>query len=90
MRPTRSPRTSAFASGGGSPGHASTRRIGLGGSPSGADGTVLPGQNGTGDTFTVGVGGGIATFGNTTIDNTSITGNTPSTNDNDVDGTINT
>ena len=49
---------------------------------------MLKGQNGTVDTFTVGVGGGIATFGNTTIDNVTITGNTASTNDNDVDGTI--
>ena len=39
-------------------------------------------------TFTVGVGGGIATFGNTTIDNANITGNHADTNDNDVDGTI--
>ena len=58
--------------------------------PSGANGTVLTGQNGTVDPFTVGVGGGIATFGNTTIDNTSITGNHADTNDNDVDGTIKT
>ena len=36
----------------------------------------------------VGVGGGIATFGTALIDNTTITGNTASTNDNDVDGTI--
>ena len=63
---------------------------GLGGSPLGALGHVTAGQNGSVDTFTVGVGGGIATFGNTTIDNTMITGNTASTNDNDVDGTINT
>ncbi len=78
----------AFDSGGGTPGHASSVGIGLGGSPSGANGSVLAGQNGTADTSTVGVGGGIATFGNTTIDNVSITGNTASTNDNDIDGTI--
>jgi hypothetical protein len=35
-----------------------------------------------------GVGGGIATFGTAIIDNTIITDNTASTNDNDVDGTL--
>ena len=78
----------AFESSAGSPGHAGAVGIGLGGTPSGANGTVLAGQNGTTDTFTVGIGGGIATFGNTTIDNVSITGNHADTNDNDVDGTI--
>ena len=78
----------AFDSGAGSPGHASSVGIGLGGTPLAPNGTVLAGQNGTVDTFTVGVGGGIATFGDTTIDNTTITGNFASTNDSDVDGTI--
>jgi hypothetical protein len=36
----------------------------------------------------VGVGGGLATLGAATIDNTTIAGNTASTNDNDVDGTF--
>ena len=65
----------AFASGAGAPGHAGSVAVGLGGTPTGANGTVLVGPNGTVDTFTVGVGGGIATFGDTTIDNTNITGN---------------
>jgi hypothetical protein len=36
----------------------------------------------------VGVGGGIAIIGTATTDNTTITGNTPSTNDDSVDGTF--
>ena len=37
---------------------------------------------------TAGVGGGIAILGTATIDDTTITGNTASTTDNDVDGTF--
>jgi hypothetical protein len=78
----------AFDSGAGSAGQAGTVEFGLGGSPLGLVGHVTAGQNGTVDPFTVGVGGGIATFGNTTIDNTMITGNTASTGSNDSLGTI--
>ena len=46
------------------------------------------GQPGAIDLFSVGIGGGIANFGTANIDNTTITGNHASTNDNDVDGTI--
>ncbi len=54
----------------------------------GGNGTATPGQPGAADLFSVGVGGGIATFGTTHIDNTLITGNHASTNDPNVDGTI--
>jgi hypothetical protein len=78
----------AFDSGAGSPGHAGSVTIAPGGTVGGAAGELFLGQNGTVDTFTSGVGGGIATFGNTTIDNTNITGNFASTNDSNTDGTI--
>ena len=51
-------------------------------------GQATQGSPGTVDTFTVGIGGGIATWGTAKIDNTAITGNFASTNDNDIDGTF--
>ena len=59
-----------------------------GGATAGSGGTATPGQSGTTDLFSVGIGGGVATFGTAHADNTTITGNLASTNDNDVDGTI--
>ena len=47
-----------------------------GGNPNGTAGTATPGSAGTAGLSGVGVGGGIATIGTATIDNTSITGNT--------------
>ncbi|MFI5458261.1 MAG: hypothetical protein ACHRXM_22755, partial [Isosphaerales bacterium] len=61
---------------------------GLGGFPNGPAGQAHVGAKGTDGSAGVGVGGGLATFGAATIDNTTIAGNTASTNDNDVDGTF--
>ena len=54
------------------------------------NGLGVAGKKGTVDTTLVGAGGGIATFGDTTIDDTTISGNTASTSNNDVLGTIKT
>ncbi len=54
----------------------------------GDDGTATAGQSGATDLFSVGIGGGVATFGTFHADNTTITGNHASTNDDNVDGTI--
>ena len=59
-----------------------------GGATAGSGGTATQGQSGATDLFSVGIGGGVATFGTAHADNTTITGNDASTNDNDVDGTI--
>jgi hypothetical protein len=60
---------------------------GIGSAPGGND-TATTGQPGATDLFSVGIGGGIATFGTANIDDTMITGNQASTNDPDVDGTF--
>ncbi len=59
-----------------------------GGATAAGNGTATPGQPGATGLFGVGIGGGVATFGTAKADNTTITGNHASTNDNDVDGTI--
>ena len=46
------------------------------------------GAKGTNGSAGLGVGGGLATFGTASIDNTMITGNSASTSDNDVDGIV--
>ena len=56
--------------------------------PAGSTAPPTAGQPGATDLFSVGVGGGIATFGTANVDNTTISGNHASTNDNDVDGTL--
>jgi hypothetical protein len=61
------------------------------GSPSSApasNGTFTPGTAGVAGTAGSGAGGGIAILGTATIDNATITGNTASTSDPDVDGTF--
>jgi len=66
---------------------------GAGGDPGGAMGsTAVPGQPGTNGFAGFGLGGGIAINGpgKATIDDTTITGNTASSGDNDVDGTFST
>ena len=78
----------AFSASGGQAGAAGSTTAGTGGSLLGVNGTATPGSAGATDLFSVGIGGGIATFGTANIDNTTITGNHASTNDNDVDGTI--
>ena len=70
----------------GTPGSAGTATVGFGGTPRGASGHLTGGTSGTVDPLSVGVGGGIAIIGAATIDNTTITGNHASTNDNDVLG----
>jgi hypothetical protein len=54
----------------------------------GVNGIATLGQGGATDLFSVGIGGGVATFGTTIADNTTITGNHASTSDNDVEGII--
>ena len=78
----------ALAASGGQAGAGGGATAGAGRSPFGVNGVATPGQPGVTDLFSVGVGGGIATFGTANVDNTTITGNHASTNDNDVDGTI--
>ena len=79
----------ALAATGGQAGAGGSATGGLG-QPSlgvnGVNGVATPGQPGVTDLFSAGVGGGIATFGTAIVDNTTITGNQASTNDNDVDG----
>jgi hypothetical protein len=63
--------------------------LGIGGTPNGHFGTVISnGTVGTKGSNGVGVGGGIAIIGTATIDDTNITGNHASNNDDDVDGTF--
>jgi hypothetical protein len=78
----------ANASPAGNPGHGGSATAGTGGSPHGARGGATAGNNGTVDTFSVGIGGGIAIIGTAIIDNTSISGNHATTADPDVDGTF--
>ena len=77
----------------GSPGSAGlggSARQGAAGTPHGLAGIGTPGNNGTVDTLSVGIGGGIAIIGTAVIDNTSITGNNATTADPNVDGTFST
>ena len=60
------------------------------GTPHGLAGHATPGNNGSVDTFSVGIGGGIAIIGTAVIDNTTISGNHATTADPDVDGTFST
>jgi hypothetical protein len=71
----------------GNAGLAGSATAGVGGSPLGIAGKVTPGSNGTVDTLSVGIGGGIAIIGTAIIDNTSISGNHAPI-DPDVDGTF--
>jgi hypothetical protein len=63
---------------------------GLGGVPGGFAGTAFPGTNGSAGASGVGIGGGLDLLpgGTAAIADTTITGNTASTNDNDVAGTF--
>jgi hypothetical protein len=61
---------------------------GTGSSSNGSAGTNTPGTAGVAGSAGSGDGGGIAILGTATIDDPSITGNTASTSDNDVDGSF--
>ena len=61
---------------------------GLGKRPGGNGTRATPGQPGATEIFSVGIGGGIATFGTAIRRQYDITGNQASTTDPDVDGTI--
>ena len=65
---------------------------GAGGTPSGTAGSAFPGSPGTAGVSGVGVGGGLDLIpgGTAVIDDTTVTGNHASTNDNDVSGTFTT
>ena len=67
-------------------------RAGAGGAPGGFPGSAFPGTAGTAGVSGVGVGGGLDLLlgGTVVIDDTTITGNQASTNDNDVSGTFTT
>ena len=78
----------ALAATGGAPGTGGSATAGLGGSPGGANGTTTAGANGAPNPLSIGAGGGIFTVATATIDFTTITGNSASSLDNDVDGTI--
>jgi hypothetical protein len=80
----------AFSASPGLPGRGGIVTTGQGGTPNGLIGLGTAGLDGTAGMTGVAAGGGIATFGNTTIDNTNISGNTASTSNNDVLGTIKT
>ena len=64
--------------------------VATGGSPGGTAGQTVLGNPGTAGLIGTGLGGGLdlEAGGTATIDNTTITGNTASTNDNNVDGTF--
>ena len=79
-----------LAASGGLAGAGGIATAGSGGSPEWSRGAATHGNPGTTDLFSVGIGGGLTTFGTAVIDNTTITGNHASTNDNDVDGTFST
>ena len=65
-------------------------QAGLGGTPGGFPGTAILGTAGTTGPSGVGIGGGLDLLpgGTVVIDDTTITGNQASTNDNDVSGTF--
>jgi hypothetical protein len=81
---------SAHAGPGSAGGSLGVAQAGTGGSPSGAAGTSFPGHFGTAGTAGTGVGGGLdlITGGTVVIDNTTISGNSATTTDNDVHGTF--
>ena len=56
------------------------------------DGTSTPGAGGVGGSAGVGTGGGLDLIpsGNVVLANANVTGNTASTNDNDIAGTFST
>ncbi len=78
----------ALAGSGGQAGAGGGATAGGGNSPFGVNGAANAGQPGATDLFSAGVGGGVGTFGTADFDNTTITGNHASTNDNNVDGHI--
>jgi len=71
-----------------------TKRVGggLGGTPGGAAGLSHPGNPGATALSGAGIGGGLDLLigGTVSIDNTTITGNTAATSNNDVFGTFTT
>jgi hypothetical protein len=71
----------ASAGGAGSPGAGGLAHVAAGA-------TATNGTAGPAASAGVGVGGGIVNVGTATIDNTTISGNTATTNDNDIDGTF--
>ena len=73
---------------GGAVGAGGAATAGLGGNSSGASGTATAGTNGVAHPLSIGAGGGIFTVATATIDFTAITGNSASTLDPDVDGTV--
>src|SRR5262249_8057856 len=75
---------------GGSGGPAGGVSAGAGGSPGGSAGAAFPGSNGAAGVAGVGIGGGLdlVTRGTAPDRDTTITGNTASTTDNDVSGTF--
>jgi hypothetical protein len=80
----------ALASSGGLAGDVGASQVpGPGGAHNGSFGLLNPGIPGVTELFSVGIGGGLVNLGTATIDNTTITGNTATTNDNDVEGTFN-
>jgi hypothetical protein len=81
----------ALAATGGEAGAGGTATGGLGRSTQtfkGTNGVATPGQPGVTDLFSVGVGGGIATFGTAVVDNTTISGNQATTSDPNIDGKL--
>jgi hypothetical protein len=81
---------SAAAGIGGAEGSLGVAQAGTGGSPSGVSGGSFLGHFGTAGTPGTGVGGGLdlVTGGTVVIDNTTISGNSATTTDNDVHGTF--
>ena len=82
----------AVAGPGGRGGAAGGLGGGLGGTPGGAAGLAHPGNRGSTALSGAGIGGGfyLATGGTVSIDNTTITGNSAATSNNDVFGTFTT
>jgi hypothetical protein len=78
----------ALSGTGESPGSGGAATAGAGGSPGGANGVATQGANGVAHPLSIGSGGGIFAVATAVIDFTSITGNTASTLDNDVDGSV--
>ena len=79
--------------GAGGPGAApGIAQAGTGGTPGGTNGQVFPGNRGRTGTAGTGVGGGLDLIagGTVVIDNTTLTGNTATTSNNDVFGTFTT
>ncbi|MFO0893192.1 MAG: hypothetical protein U0790_29145, partial [Isosphaeraceae bacterium] len=74
----------------GAGGLAGNLQVGGGGTPGGAAGTAFPGTAGSTGPNGVGIGGGLNLFpgGTAAVSDTTITGNTATTADSDVSGTI--